>query len=91
MLVVVDDKERQLPGYSYGKYFGVTPLSEKDESNIASGKDSVIDRTRRLFYVCCSRALSDLVVAIFTDDPENMQRAIVARGLFEPENIYLLD
>lgn len=91
VLVVVDDKERQLPGYSYGKYFGVTPLSETDESNIASGKDSVIDRTRRLFYVCCSRALSDLVVAVFTDDPENMQRAIVARGLFEPENIYLLD
>lgn len=91
VLVVVDDKERQLPGYSYGKYFGVTPLSETDENNIASGKDSVIDRTRRLFYVCCSRALSDLVVAVFTDDPENMQNAIVARGLFEPENIHLLD
>ncbi|MCW8966428.1 MAG: UvrD-helicase domain-containing protein [Candidatus Pacearchaeota archaeon] len=91
VLVVVDDKERQLPGYSYGKYFGVTPLSETDENNIASGTDSVIDRTRRLFYVCCSRALSDLVVAVFTDDPENMQRAIVARDLFEPENIYLLD
>ena len=91
VLVVVDDKERQLPGYSYGKYFGVTPLSETDEKNIASGTDSVIDRTRRLFYVCCSRALSDLVVTVFTDDPENMKRAIVARGLFEPENIYLLD
>ncbi|WP_151705719.1 UvrD-helicase domain-containing protein [Nitrincola alkalilacustris] len=91
VLVVVDDKERQLPGYSYGKYFGVTPLSETDENNIASETDSVIDRTRRLFYVCCSRALSDLVVAVFTDDPGNMQRAIVARGLFEPDNIYLLD
>lgn len=91
VLVVVDDKEKQLPGYSYGKYFGVTPLSETDENNIASGKDSVIDRTRRLFYVCCSRALSDLVVGVFTDDLENMQRAIVARGLFEPENIHLLD
>jgi len=91
VLVVVDDKERQLPGYSYGKYFGVTPLSETDENNIASGTDSVIDRTRRLFYVCCSRVLSDLVVVVFTDDPENMKRTIVARGLFEPEDIYLLD
>jgi DNA helicase-2/ATP-dependent DNA helicase PcrA len=91
VLVVVDDKERQLPGYSYGKYFGVTPLSDTDEDNIASGKDSVIDRTRRLFYVCCSRARSDLVVMVFTDDPENMQRAIAAKGLFEAENIHLLD
>lgn len=91
VLVVVDDKERQLPGYSYGKYFGVTPLSETDENNIASGKDSVIDRTRRLFYVCCSRALSDLAVAVFTDDPENMRRAILAKGLFEAQNIHLLD
>tara|TARA_R110002049_G_scaffold45948_1_gene133657 strand:- start:33933 stop:35813 length:1881 start_codon:yes stop_codon:yes gene_type:complete len=91
VLVVVDDKERQLPGYSYGKYFGVTPLSETDEKNIDLGKDSVIDRTRRLFYVCCSRARSDLAVAMFTDNPEDMQRAIVDRGLFEPQSIHLLD
>ncbi|MEW8437649.1 MAG: UvrD-helicase domain-containing protein [Candidatus Thiodiazotropha taylori] len=91
VLVVVDDKERQLPGYSYGKYFGVTPLSDRDKENIDSGKDSVIDRTRRLFYVCCSRALSDLVVAVFTDNPESMKTAILAKALFEPENVHLLD
>lgn len=90
VLVIVDDKERQLPGYSYGKYFGVTPLSEKDKENIESGKDSVIDRTRRLFYVCCSRALSDLTVVVFADDPHKMQQAIVGKGIFEPENVHLL-
>lgn len=91
VLVVVDDKERQLPGYSYGKYFGVTPLSDKDKENIATGKDSVVDRTRRLFYVCCSRSLSDLAVAVFTDNPIIMQRAILAKGFFEPQNVILLD
>jgi DNA helicase-2/ATP-dependent DNA helicase PcrA len=91
VLVVVDDKENQLPGYSYGKYFGVTPLSETDENNIASGKDSVIDRTRRLFYVCCSRAVSDLVVAVFADNPENMQEAIIDRAFFDQNNVYLLN
>lgn len=91
VLVVVDDQEGQLPGYSYGKYFGVTPLSETDKNNIAIGKDSVIDRTRRLFYVCCSRALTDLVVAVFTDDPTAMQDAIINKGLFEPENIHIIE
>lgn len=91
VLVVIDDKERQLPGYSYGKYFGVTPLSKTDEENIATGKDSVIDRTRRLFYVCCSRALSDLVVTVFTDNPEQMQQAILDKGFFDPQDVHLLD
>lgn len=90
VLVVVDDKERQLPGYSYGKYFGVTPLSDTDKANIGAGNDSVIDRTRRLFYVCCSRALSDLVVAIFADDPEQMRKAVMEKGLFDPDNVHLL-
>lgn len=90
VIVVVDDKERQLPGYSYGKYFGLTPLSDRDRENIASGNDSVIARTRRLFYVCCSRALSDLAIAVFADDPEQMKQAILKRGFFDPENIHLL-
>ncbi len=90
VLVVVDDKERQLPGFSYGKYLGVTPLSDTDHENIEAGKDSVIGRTRRLFYVCCSRALTDLAVAIFTDDTERMQRAIISRGFFEPDCVTLL-
>ncbi|MCG7981430.1 MAG: UvrD-helicase domain-containing protein [Candidatus Thiodiazotropha lotti] len=90
VLVVIDDKERQLPGYSYGKYLGVTPLSETDIKNIEAGIDSVIDRTRRLFYVCCSRSLSDLAVAVFTDYPEQMRTAIINRGFFDPQNVQLL-
>ncbi len=90
VLVVVDDKERQLPGFSYGKYFGVTPLSDKDQENINAGKDSVIGRTRRLFYVCCSRALTDLVVAIFTDDTQRMHQAVLEKGFFEPEYVVII-
>ncbi|WP_208348950.1 UvrD-helicase domain-containing protein [Pseudaestuariivita rosea] len=89
VIVVVDDQEGRTNTFSYGKYFGVTPLSDKDHENIAAGKDSVIDRTRRLFYVCCSRALTDLVVVIFTEDAEQMHAALTAKAFFEPETIHV--
>lgn len=91
VLVVVDDEERQLPGYSYGKYFGVTELSETDIDNIESGNDSVLDRTRRLFYVCCSRALSDLVIAVFAEEPGTMRAEILKKNIFSPESVQLLE
>jgi DNA helicase II / ATP-dependent DNA helicase PcrA len=90
VLVVIDDKEGQLPGFSYGKYLGLTPLSERDEANISAGRESVVDRTRRLFYVCCSRALSDLAVAVFTDDTARVERALIQRGFFDTDQITVL-
>lgn len=91
VLVVVDDQEGKSPTFSYGKYFGVTPLSDIDEKNIAEKKDSVIDRTRRLFYVCCSRALSDLTVVIFTENTAQMQNALAEKGFFEPRCIHIFE
>lgn len=91
VLVVVDDQEGKSPTFSYGKYFGVTPLSDTDEKNIAEGKDSVVDRTRRLFYVCCSRALSDLAVIVFAEDTSQMRDALVAKGFFEENCIHVFD
>ena len=91
VIVVVDDEESRTNTFSYGKYFGVTELSERDHENIDTGNDSVIDRTRRLFYVCCSRALSDLAVVIFTDDTTRMQEALLNKGFFEPECVRVLN
>lgn len=82
VLVVIDDEEGSHRQYSYGKYLGYLPLSETDETSIAEKKESVIDRTRRLFYVCCSRALKDLAVVVFVPDPAAARAAIVAAGLF---------
>lgn len=90
VIVVVDDQEGRTNTFSYGKYFGVTEPSDTDRANIAAGKDSVIDRTRRLFYVCCSRALSDLVVVVFAEDMDEMRDALEAKGFFEPECIHVL-
>lgn len=91
VIVVVDDQEGRTNTFSYGKYFGVTEPSDRDRSNLEAGKDSVIDRTRRLFYVCCSRALSDLVVVIFADDTAQMRDAMLEKAFFEPEQLHVFN
>lgn len=89
VLVIIDDEEgRAQTHFSYGKYFGITPLSDTDRENIAEGIDSAISRTRRLFYVCCSRAVQDLAVVMFIPNVAAARAQIEAKGLFPPEHIY---
>lgn len=88
MVIIDDDEGRAQTLFSYGKYFGITPLSERDEENLAQGLDSVLGRTRRLFYVCCSRAVQDLAVVMFLPDVAASRQQIQAKGLFRPEDIY---
>lgn len=91
VLVVLDDEESDYTLFSYGKYWGIEPLSPSDRKNIAEGKDSVLDRTRRLFYVCCSRALHDLAVVFFVADARRAHAAVLAKNLFPAEDIHILD
>ena len=90
VLVIIDDEEGKTNTFSYGKYFGSRELSDTDERNIAEGRDSVVDRTRRLFYVCCSRALCDLAVVVFAEDQEEMRKAILSKGFFDREDVHML-
>ena len=91
VLVVVDEEESTTSAFSYEKYFGLTPLSARDQANIAAGKETVVDRTRRLFYVCCSRAVKDLAVVIFAADVAAFHMAINTKGYFDKADIHLLD
>lgn len=87
VLVVIDDEEAGFRQYSYGKYLGYASLSENDEAKIAAGEESVLDRTRRLFYVCCSRAMKDLVVVVFVPDVAAARAAILEKNLFPESTI----
>lgn len=82
VLVVLDDEEAAYNLYSYGKYLGFTPLSDNDDARIAAGEESVLDRTRRLFYVCCSRAVKDLAIVLFVPDVAAARAAVTAAQLF---------
>ncbi|MET9909875.1 UvrD-helicase domain-containing protein [Streptomyces sp. NPDC006476] len=76
VVVVVDDEEGRYNLYSYEKLFGIKDLSEIDRKNLAAGKDSVLERTRRLLYVCVSRAVNSLAVVIFAADVAAARQAI---------------
>lgn len=91
VLTVLDDDEGSYNLFSYNKYFGISALSDTDNENIATGNDSVIDRTRRLFYVSCSRAVRDLAVVLFASNVEFAREKVVESRIFPEENIYLMN
>lgn len=88
VLVVLDDAESTHFQFSYEKYLGLKALSESDQRHIDAGEETTVDRTRRLFYVSCTRALKDLAVVLFTTDPEWAETHIRQRELFEDEAIH---
>ena len=88
VLVILDDEEGDYNLFSYGKYFGISPLSATDQKHQDDGTDSVLGRTRRLFYVCCSRAFQDLAVVLFVPEVAAARAAIEARALFPAADIH---
>jgi DNA helicase II / ATP-dependent DNA helicase PcrA len=88
VLVVLDDDEGTHMQFSYDKYLSLKPLSDRDAENLREGKETAVERTRRLFYVCCTRAMKDLVVVFFTNDVAGGQRRIAALGLFPLGSIH---
>lgn len=88
VLVVLDDAESTHFQFSYEKYLGLKALSDTDRKHIEAGEETTVDRTRRLFYVSCTRALKDLAVVLFTADPEEAKMHIHKLGLFEDEAIH---
>jgi len=89
VLVVLDDDEGTHVQFSYDKYLGIKPLSDRDEENKRDGRETTVDRTRRLFYVCCTRAMKDLIVVLFAADVASAHRHITALGLFPTDAIHL--
>ncbi|MGW8526181.1 UvrD-helicase domain-containing protein [Nocardiopsis sp. NPDC055824] len=70
VMVLVDAERSRHPDFSYAKFFGLREISDTDRRNEEAGKDYAVDRTRRLFYVGCSRATRSLAVVLFTEEPE---------------------
>jgi len=91
VLVILDDEESQYRQFSYSKYWGIEPPSTTDREHIANHEDSIIDRTRRLFYVCCSRAVRDLAVVFFVPNTTLTEAVVVAKGIFLPADIHVLN
>jgi len=68
VLVILDDEEGRHNQFSYEKLLELKEPSKTDLDIQKQGKGTVMDRTRRLFYVCCSRAKKDLAVVLNSAD-----------------------
>ena len=90
VVVVVSDEEARGFMFAYDKLFGAKEKSKTDLENEAAGKETTIDRTRRLFYVTCSRAEDSLAIVYYAVDPHQARDALANTGWFEPAEIELL-
>lgn len=90
VMVVVSDDEARGFMFAYDKLFGTKEKSKTDLDNEAAGKETTIDRTRRLFYVTCSRAEESLAVVYYAADPVYARDGMIKQGWFRPDEIELV-
>lgn len=90
VLVIMDDGEARGFLFSYEKLFGAMPPTSGDKDKIAEGKETGMDRTRRLLYVTCTRAAKSLALIAYTNAPERLATAVVDWHWFEPAEIICL-
>ncbi|MDD2168970.1 hypothetical protein N5925_10400, partial [Glaesserella parasuis] len=87
VMAILDDSESQGFLFKYNKLLGTEPLSSTDNKNISEGKDSVITRTLRLFYVICSRAEESLAIVVYSNDPARLKQEVISSGWFNEGEI----
>jgi len=87
VMVILDDNEARGFMFSYDKLFGAKEPTSTDQRNLEEGKETSVDRTRRLFYVTCSRAKSSLAIVVYTIEKEKIATHLKNAGWFEDDEI----
>lgn len=87
VMTIIDDNESQGSTFNYEKLFGITEMSSRDLINQQQGKETTIDRTRRLLYVTCSRAIDSLAIVLYVDQVDLAYEKVQACGWFKVEEI----
>ncbi|WP_139309948.1 UvrD-helicase domain-containing protein [Teredinibacter haidensis] len=83
VVVLFDDIEASWHNYSFTK--SLTPATSGE------GKEEQVERTRRLAYVCFSRAEVNLKIVFYTPDPNAAKKELVGAGLFSDDQISFFD
>ncbi|MDR0918088.1 MAG: AAA family ATPase [Oscillospiraceae bacterium] len=88
--VIINDEEAGGHNFSYEKLFGTRNLTDRDNDNIKEGKDNSISRTKRLFYVTCTRAKESLAIIAYTNNPQAVKRTVLNNKWFSEDEIVIL-
>jgi DNA helicase-2/ATP-dependent DNA helicase PcrA len=87
VMVILDDHEARGFMFSYDRLLGAKTPTTTDVKNIQEGKEISIDRTRRLFYVTCSRAQQSLAVVVYTKEAAKIAGHVAGIDWFENDEI----
>jgi DNA helicase-2/ATP-dependent DNA helicase PcrA len=91
VMVIMDDEDARGFTFHFDKLFEVTPKSKGDLEKEAEGEETSSDKTRRLFYVTCSRAESSLALVVYTADPPAAKDFLSKKGWFSAAEIEMLE
>lgn len=87
VMVLMDDGEARGFLFGYDKLLGAKAPSAADVKNTKEGKETSVDRTRRLFYVTCSRARSSLALVAYSPDPAAVRAYVVENEWFSADEV----
>jgi DNA helicase II / ATP-dependent DNA helicase PcrA len=87
VMVLMDDGEARGFLFGYDKLLGAKGPTASDIKNVHEGKESSLDRTRRLFYVTCSRARSSLALVAYSSNPAAVRTYVIANDWFTADEV----
>lgn len=87
VMVLMDDDEARGFLFGYDKLLGAKAPTATDIKNVNEGKETSLDRTRRLFYVTCSRARSSLALVAYSPDPAAVRTHVIANEWFAADEV----
>lgn len=90
VMVIISDEEARGFLFSYDKLFGAKAKTKADIENESVGNDTSIDRTRRLFYVTCSRAMSSLAILAYSENPVAVKVQVISQKWFSEGEVEML-
>lgn len=91
VMAILDDEESNGFLFRYNKLLGTESLSDTDRKNIESGKDNVLSRTARLFYVICSRAEESLAIVVYSNKPSELKNNLIYSEFFSEDEIEIFN
>jgi DNA helicase-2/ATP-dependent DNA helicase PcrA len=81
VLVVLDDEEGRHYQFSYDRLLNIKGPSQAELQRREAGEETIVERTRRLFYVCASRATQALAVTLYAKDVDTAVGALKRSGI----------
>jgi DNA helicase-2/ATP-dependent DNA helicase PcrA len=89
VMVIIDDQEARGFMFSYDRLFGAVSPSASRRSGSPTSETSE-ERTRRLFYVTCSRAMASLAIVAYSANPGGARDHVIQEGWFAPEEVEVI-